>query len=333
MSKNNTTQSKNQQVNSEYRQRKMQSLRLAESFVRLGMLPQSMAVRNCGTWLQFIGDKLGAANFCKNRLCPICQYRRSRRAFWVMSQMLDWMDAQDERYRFVFLTLTVRNCAGADLRDVLTDMSAAFNRMRNHRRIKSAIRGFARSTEVTIGKNGSYHPHYHLILAVTDDYYEGMITQDEYCRIWQKSCKLDYKPVCYVRAISAKRTNAVDAMAKPTTVLEYRAVCEVSKYAAKSSQYLSRVPEITDSRVNVLYHALRGKRLISYCGIFADAARALKINMDEDADIGRDGELRPDVDFVVTTWYWSSGVSRYQLYIPDADEVVFDVNGNLTEGL
>lgn len=50
--------------------------------------------------------------------------------------------------RWMFLTLTVRNCAIEDLGETLTAMNAAFQRMKVRKEFKS-VQGWIRTTEVT----------------------------------------------------------------------------------------------------------------------------------------------------------------------------------------
>ena len=67
-----------------WRDNKLKTLELAESYKRLGM-KKSYRVAECGTYLEykrFFEDnsrKLHQANFCKVRLCPMCSWRRSRK--------------------------------------------------------------------------------------------------------------------------------------------------------------------------------------------------------------------------------------------------------------
>ena len=63
------------------------SILLSESFYRLGETKKAERIRECGSYLQFAHDidqygeisltgKLNYANFCRERLCPMCSWRK-----------------------------------------------------------------------------------------------------------------------------------------------------------------------------------------------------------------------------------------------------------------
>ncbi|TSF73088.1 replication protein, partial [Salmonella enterica subsp. enterica serovar Hadar] len=61
--------------------------------------------------------------------------------------------------RWMFLTLTVRNCAIGELGAMLNRMNAAFQRMKVRKEFLP-VQGWIRTTEVTRGSDGSAHPHF-----------------------------------------------------------------------------------------------------------------------------------------------------------------------------
>ena len=69
-----------------------------------------------------------------------------------MFQKLEEIKTQYPTHRWVFLTLTVRNCDLVDLRDTLKDMNASWKRMSETVAFKKGVAGFIRTTEVTRGK-------------------------------------------------------------------------------------------------------------------------------------------------------------------------------------
>ena len=164
--------------------------------------------RTCGSYLRFGvledgSSKLLEANFCKLRLCPACSFRRSLRTFANISQVMDLLEPLG--YKYLFLTLTVRNVAPADLSDALSMMAKGFNRFLSNKAVKRRVLGMIRSTEVTFNDNdNSVHPHYHLILAVEKSYRreaEQYFTTEDWAKVWGKSCRLDYLPVTDIRTI------------------------------------------------------------------------------------------------------------------------------------
>lgn len=113
--------------------------------------------------------KLNSARFCRVRHCPVCQWRRSlmwkAKAYKVLPKII----AEFPTYRWLFVTLTLRNCPIEDLRSTLTWMHESFKRMTKLKDFPAV--GWIKSTEVTRGKDGSAHPHFHCLLMVQSRYF------------------------------------------------------------------------------------------------------------------------------------------------------------------
>lgn len=150
--------------------------------------------------------KLNAARFCRVRHCPVCQWRRSlmwkAKAYKILPKVVE----DYPKYRWLFLTLTVRNCAIAELKKTLQWMNQSWQRL-SQLKIFPAI-GWLRSTEVTRGKDGSAHPHFHCLLLVPSNYFSGRdyVKQARWCELWQKSLRIDYTPVLDVQAVKRGQT-------------------------------------------------------------------------------------------------------------------------------
>ena len=66
-----------------------------------------------------------------------------------MFQKLEEIKTQYPTHRWVFLTLTVRNCDLVDLRDTLKDMNASWKRMSETVAFKGVLQGLLEQQEVT----------------------------------------------------------------------------------------------------------------------------------------------------------------------------------------
>lgn len=145
--------------------------------------------------------KLRSARFCRVRHCPVCQWRRSlmwkARAFKVLPKIVEAYP----KYRWLFLTLTQKNVPITDLRETLVKMNRAFQRL-SQLKIWPAV-GWLRSTEVTRGRDGSAHPHFHCLLMVGPGYFSGKkyLKQSDWVELWRKSMRLDYNPILDVQAV------------------------------------------------------------------------------------------------------------------------------------
>ena len=169
---------------------------LAQSYTRIGYQNKALRVADCGTFLEFAHEiqvdgviaekgKLHNANFCKDRLCPMCSWRRSYKIFAQVSQIMEQIGSD---YKFLFLTLTVPNCAPESLSETISRLMLSWNRLIDYKRFKKAIKGFFRALEVTRNfSNGSYHPHFHCVLAVSKSYgkHSDYINHDEWLEMWR----------------------------------------------------------------------------------------------------------------------------------------------------
>jgi len=150
--------------------------------------------------------KLRSARFCRVRHCPVCQWRRSlmwkAKAYKILPKIIE----QYPKHRWLFLTLTQKNVPITELRATLTDMNRGFQRM-SQLKVFPAV-GWLRSTEVTRGRDGHAHPHFHCLLMVPPGYFAGQnyIKQSGWVEMWRKSMRLDYNPVLDVQAVKQGNT-------------------------------------------------------------------------------------------------------------------------------
>lgn len=195
---------------------------------------------DCSTWLLFgfndKGIKLKNANFCRIRHCPVCQWRKS--LFWKHNMYVAYDEIKEKypTHRWLFLTLTVKNCEISDLRETLQNMNKAWDRLAKRKRFKSVVEGWIRTTEITRPKDGTHnthaHPHFHVMLLVKPSYFaKNYIKQQEWTDLWRDVLRVDYQPVVDIRAIKNKsRKKDFD----PDVAVK-NAIAETLKYAVKPS--------------------------------------------------------------------------------------------------
>ena len=107
-------------------------------------------------------EKLSNANFCKDRLCPMCSWRRSLKIFGQVSKIMDKLQEKNE-YEFLFLTLTSKNVYGENLSEELD-------------KLFYGIKKFMMITKIKKSKSyDTYHPHFHIILIVNKSYFNDKI--------------------------------------------------------------------------------------------------------------------------------------------------------------
>lgn len=144
--------------------------------------------------------KLRAARFCRLRHCPVCQWRRSlmwkAKAYKVLPKIVEAYPT----HRWLFVTLTQRNVPIGELRSTLMQMNRAFQRLVQLKAFPAI--GWLRSTEVTRGRDGNAHPHFHCLLLVPSSYFgKKYLKQSDWVEMWRKSMRLDYNPILDVQAV------------------------------------------------------------------------------------------------------------------------------------
>ena len=145
--------------------------------------------------------KLDKARFCRVRHCPVCQWRRSLRWKAKAFKILPMAVEAYPKHRWLFLTLTIRNCAISKLRETLQWMNQSWQRMVQRKKFPAI--GWVRSTEVTRGKDGSAHPHFHCLLLVKPVYFSGKsyMKQKDWVELWRSCLKINYNPILDIRPV------------------------------------------------------------------------------------------------------------------------------------
>ncbi len=270
-------------------------------------------LRECCNALVFDADGTGAkrlvsASSCRVRLCPLCTWRRSLKAYYNTMRVVDFINQHSPTTSYIFVTLTIRNCIGAALSETLDTLYAGLQRLCQRKDIRAVWRGSVRNLEVTHNVNrdskdyDTYHPHIHMLVAVNKSYYHDRryISRAKLAALWRDCLRVDYMPQVDIRA--CKGTDA-------------RAVAECSKYATKYSDYLIMDDwDLTIDTVRTLDQALANRRLIGYTGIMRDAKARLALDDVEDGDlvnVGDGVEIVDDVGKHREVYWWYSGYRQY----------------------
>lgn len=214
-----------------------------------------LRINACGSWLRFIQVegkmKLKEANFCTSPNCPMCQWRRSLKWRAKFLTLLPEIQKNYPSHKWVFLTLTIRNCDLYDLRPTLTHLNDAFNRL--SKLSIFPMDGLVKSVEVTriwdcyhngtyLGRHGTkwimqweyqnkavldlkstneVHPHLHITGLVHPSYFtgRGYIKQEEWRELWKQCLRVEYLPVVNIKAVKPK-TKAAKLLPEPEQFAE-----------------------------------------------------------------------------------------------------------------
>lgn len=288
----------------------MKANRLVRLYHLAGYEQYAERVENCSTWLRFrvSGDQrsLDSANFCKLRLCPICTARGAVVRAKLLSRVMDATQAEWGG-QYIFLTLTVRNVPGAELREAVGHLLRSWDKLRRQAGVLSAVKGWFRALEITRPGPDTYHPHIHAILAVDDVYFrrsEGLyLSQAEWVRHWQQALGVDYRPSVRVQRTTEGKGGK-------------GAVLEAAKYVTKDSDYISdslsdqEAAKIVEDYTKALYH----RRLTAFGGRLKEmAARLQADDLDHVELVGDDDIIREDLVEVIEEYGWHFGAGDYVL--------------------
>lgn len=285
----------------------------------------------CSTSLEFAADRKGnkrlhRANFCKDRMCPSCQRRRSLKVFHQIKGVCTALLKERPSTQFLMLTLTVPNVPEGELPATLSHMFKSWDRLSKRAEFDKAVIGWFRSLEVTKEKkrSGYYHPHFHILLAVPSKYFKSSkyITQARWLELWQQATKQPDITQVDIRRVRPNRKQLIEGAKSlndqggSSIEAISAASAEVGKYATKPGDYLKLIgPEEyqADSEVvQVLAEALKHRRIIAFGKEFK---RLLQTSEDIDSDsvdLVHTGEDGSDIDAVVIQIFrWHASHKSY----------------------
>jgi plasmid rolling circle replication initiator protein Rep len=257
----------------------------------------AVRMASCSGRLQFGWDtckesgesslKLREAHFCRVRHCPTCQWRRSLMWQARFYQALPDIVQANPKARWIFLTLTVRNCEITELGDTLAHMNKSFQRLKERKEFKPVL-GWIRTTEVTKGKDGSAHPHFHALLMVPPSWFtRDYVKHSRWVDLWADCLRVHYPPNVDVRAVKTKTPKGDQTLVINSTIEALRgAVAETLKYSTKPSDMTDS--DDSDGWFLELTRQTHKRRFIATGGALKDV---LKVDDESDEDMAlTDGE-------------------------------------------
>ena len=249
--------------------------------------------------------KLRDTNFCRVRHCPVCQWRRSLMWQARFYQSLPKIVREHPKARWLFLTLTVRNCAIGELADTLTAMNAGWQRLKDRKEFAPVL-GWVRTTEVTRGQDGSAHPHFHALVMVPPSWFTRQyVKQARWVELWRDCMRLDYEPVVDVRAVKERAPEAAQTASDARAAALQRAVAETLKYSVKPSDMTADAEWFLE-----LTRQTHKRRFVATGGALKDV---LRVDEETDADlVMADGQAEGLDDGSRLAFNWRETDRRYR---------------------
>jgi len=235
---------------------------------------------------------LERAHLCRRRVCPFCEWRRTRAWRARLIDGLNRLAVDRPKDRGVFLTLTVRNCPVSELRQTLDHMHKSWGRVVARKGFPTPL--WFRRTEITLGEPPSdpdcppiprsrsqakaevekvpyiamsdklmrtneiknreswAHPHLHVLLIVPASYFSHGYVRQTTWQQWW----MESARLDYAPVVDVRRCRAKQGSSDPDAE-NVGAACEAAKYAAKATDLLALGPRLPE-----LHHQLKGVRLV-----------------------------------------------------------------------
>ena len=299
-----------------WRLHKQTTEKLAECYVFIGWERKADNVKRCASYLEFVKCtinekhdlKLVDANFCRDRMCSQCQWRKSMRQFSVAVKVGHELRRQEKdegkpESQFIFLTLTIPNVRLEKLSDAIDALFAGWKLLRQRKEVKKITLGYHRALEISYNaKTNTFHPHIHAAIVVSPNYFNGhnYLKQERWLEIWREAMRMPEITQVDVRKIRDKKGQdeitsgfaeackySLKYWASTLTEEEQQRIKKKAKAAGvdfgmEGHIWLRNTLEETANVVGDLASALHNRRLVQFGGVLRDIKRELKLKSAEE---------------------------------------------------
>lgn len=278
-----------------WQKRKGANLIIADGLERLGYPDRAARMRACGTCLTFgrydlpngeAHHRLDGGDFCRSRLCPVCQALRSRQLFHQLAAVVAELVSRRPDDQALLVTLTTLNVSGEALGAEIDRQLEAFKKLIRRKALARVVTGWWRSLEITRNKvTGEFHAHIHVLMFMRTEYFRrksGLYLDQknhEWGELWQACLGVDYVPHVDVRRVRGVGGGRLSNEGR-------KSLLEVTKYVTKPGTVtddLDGHPVINLDVLRAVDKAVHGRRLVSSGGLLRTIARELK-QPDPDSD-------------------------------------------------
>lgn len=275
-------------------------------------------VKNCSNYFTAVADrtlqksKIVKAIRCRDKFCPVCQKIKSTKNALAIEAMYNYLK-DTTKLNYLFITLTAPNVKGDKLSKELNDYTSSFKRMIKTKKIEKINKGYIAKLEITYNfEEDTYHPHYHILMAVPNQYFKNpdyYIKQNEWLEIWQKAKRDKNITQVDVRKVQNKNNEGISSE-----------VLELAKYMAKSADYFNSL-DVFETYFNETHK----KRFMRYGGLFKEALKDFK-----------QGNLNKYINANVIDWYFiikysyrSEGYEKKSIRNLTEDEKIQIINAEI----
>lgn len=207
------------------------------------MSQKGESVLKCGTMLQFERfydadgtTRLAGANFCKHRLCPYCAWRWHIKYSAIIQRTFEILGQKN----FFHLVLTIPNVKFINKEFLINLRQNSTEFMKKVLKCQDYMISF----EITLDKNGQYHPHFHILCILKEQPTKKFIQQE-----WAKVANVGAYAICDIKQCTDSKISQ-----------------ELTKYILKFEN-----DKISANQVFVIDKALKGLRKFATNGIIKKA--------------------------------------------------------------
>jgi plasmid rolling circle replication initiator protein Rep len=330
----------NKKEHGDYRERKMNALKLHEALEEMGHGKRANRAKMCNTYLLFKHEKENQPKLvktfrCKERLCHSCMYELSRKVALNVHKCMGYLN-ETKKADYVFLTLTQKNVEGEQLNDEISNVLGAWKKIMDMRQFSGAVEGFVRALEVThdvethiteerynernryghytrrayykklgikVGDPNPQYNMYHTHVHVILHVNRLYFTNSKIYTSRKKWAEM------WRRALGADYTPVVDVrLFKPSAG---HGTFELAKYVVKPEEFVFQSKEEQIETIRTLCGALHKRVLVSFAGSFRKARKALNLQ-DEEKDEADEGENEKGKFVEMSEWWWHFAYKQYK---------------------
>ncbi len=255
------------------RRRFKQIMEVVASMSRCGREQQARALMGCGRYFKQsnplpCGTVKLLPNFCDSVFCPNCAARRSKP---LQEKILKRVN--QSKYRYFFLTLTVRNYKDLT-RESLKRLNKQFAKLRGFDVWKKEIRGGVYSVETTYNaETQEWHPHFHVLLE----------SRRRLPNSWLGLVKEEWRRITGSHVIRLERMYGTDRRGRKYRRINRSGLKELVKYATKTASF-GYSPELVDTFLIAFENVRRMQSFGSFLGVQKEAEQEAKKQADPTAD-------------------------------------------------
>lgn len=256
-------------------EKKVLSEQMAAKMLDAGYKARAARMLACNDVMSFVKCKecgrmhINRATLCRDRFCPVCQWRLSKQRYEGMKQIMQLCSDEYPNAVFTFCTLTVKNCYANQLKETMQAMAHDWTKLLA-RNCTKAARGWARSCEITYNEGArTVHPHYHVIV-MWDSYEDAEMYAEEILDAWVKMDREN-------RSKLAQHTEYVYRKDLTDDSANVKAALEATKYMTKASDMLKM-------RAGDFYNVVEqisGKRMTAFGGAMKEFKKIAQVELEE----------------------------------------------------